>query len=271
MSVFKKEMARRDAMGMILKTVAAAAGMSVIDLELFLSKGHAATLVNLKMLKIMLSGMNRQVFEAEFGRVTPRTPTGHAIAANKLQKIMVPGMKPGTLPPGANMGMSCMVNLGGQQMPGSFCVNLSGCGGNGDSCPCLSDCTENVCSGQDFGDETGTGCRGNCPTNDCNGQSCEGLTSCGDNECSDQSCVSFSSCKTNKRNLVEVLNTYRTDPYVQGLMRYFNTTNTVQLANQVGLMIQQRRYITPAQVLQTPSTVTPSQSVPKGIQRQQKP
>jgi hypothetical protein len=282
MSVFKKEMTRRDAMGMILKTVAASAGMSVIDLRLFLSDGHAATLTNLKMLKVQLSGMNRQVFEAEFGRSTPLVSTGQTIPPNKLQpglkpsqtvtpsqtvkpgQTMVPGagMSPGVLQPGANMGMGCMTNMGAAPQ-GVPCINLSTCGANADGCPCLTGCTENVCSSQEFGDESGTGCQGNCSTNDCNDQNCSGLYSCSDNECTKQSCTNLRDCNPiNHRNLVEILNTFRTDQFVQDLMRYFNITDTAQLANQVGNMIQQRRFITPAQIYQAPSVKSPTIMTP---------
>lgn len=85
------------------------------------------------------------------------------------------------------------------------------------------------------------------------------MSSCGDNECGGQECPSLASCGSNKQSifnggmstadLAGLLNQFRTDPYVQGLYRYFNTTAVNQVATQVNAMLQQRRTLLPSQII----------------------
>ena len=233
-----ENMDRREALNHIFKTVALAAGISVLDLRRILS-AEAGTLsksaqTQLKMLKVQLSGFDLKVFQSQFGRITPLKPAASM------------GI------PGATQGMGCAVHsLGGVTgaNAASSCPQFSICGAfGGDSCPALDTCATNVCSGQDYGDEGGT-TGGECRTNDCNGQECGNLDTCGDNECTSQSCPELSGCAKNKADITGLLNQFRNDPYVQGLMEHFHTTNTQQLGLQVQNMLRQKRFITPQQVM----------------------
>ena len=119
----------------------------------------------------------------------------------------------------------------------------------GGSCPTLENCVTNICSGHDYGPEGGGSGGGECGTNDCNNQDCTNLDVCGDNECSSQSCPDLSGCVKNKRDIAGLLNQFKNDPYVQGLMEHFHTTDTRQLGRQVENMLRQKRFITPQQVM----------------------
>lgn len=235
--MFTSHMDRREAMNHILKTVALAAGISVLDFKHILSaeagKLSKTTQTKLKMLKVKLSGFDLKVFQSQFGRITP----------------MKPAVRLGL--PGAKQGMGCAVHsLGGVTgaNAASSCPEFQICGAfGGDSCPSLETCVTNVCSGQDSGEDGGGG--GECRTNDCNDQNCGSLDVCGDNECTSQNCPELGGCGKNKADLTGLLNQCRNDPYVQGLMEQFHTTNTQQLGRQVQNMIRQKRFITPQQVM----------------------
>jgi hypothetical protein len=253
------EITRRAAMEKLLKVLALAAGISVTELKFKLSSAEAASQTHLKMLKLMLSNYNRQVFENEFGRITPlkvitQAKTGQPATSGQIAKPSQQ-VKPGQFGPGNLMG--CPVNMSSNF--NAACPNFKDCGSNGGSgkCPLFSNCTTNVCTDQDSGLGGGDG-GGKCDTNDCNGQDCGNLGSCGDNECSSQECPFLESCGTNKRDLTGLLNQFRTDPYIQDLMRYFNVTTSQQLASQIDNMIRQRRSVTPAQLQQKRSTTTPA-------------
>jgi hypothetical protein len=303
--MFEDALTRREAMAKILKTIAAAVGLSVTDLTLLISNADAATLTNLKMLKVKLSGFNRQVFESEFGRITPLAPLSQVkrpltqAQISRLQRMVsnscpqdgctmykpilqttpsqtmspTQTLQPGQIQPGQPMvpvqGMAhgnltgCMVQYGALVGEGSFCPNLGDCGGFGSgTCPILDHCTEHVCTRDSMGclDLWGPGGPspgGGCHTNDCNDQNCGELTSCGDNECSGQKCPSLNDCGhncTHSSGLVDLLNQFRIDPYIQDLMRFLNVTTTQQLAMQVQNMLNQRRYITPQQIRQGATT-----------------
>jgi hypothetical protein len=246
---------RREALQIILKSVALAAGISVADLTMLLdaqagrvrratgrlSKSVSAT--KLKMLQVKLSGFNRNVFQSNFGRTTPLIPA---------KQMHVPGNMHG----GMMAGMGCPVHMmGGMGHGASPCPQFSVCGSNGGSCPSLDLCQENVCSGQDYGG--GSGGSGSCTdVNDCNSQDCGSLATCGDNECTDQDCPNLQGCGINKTNLVGLLNQFQTNSYIKGLMQHFHTANTTQLAARIQNAIRQRRFVTPNQVLK-PGAVRP--------------
>lgn len=233
-----ENMDRREALNHILKTVALAAGISVLDLQHILS-AEAGTVsktaqIKLKMLKVKLSGFDLKVFQSQFGRITPMKPAASM------------GI------PGATQGMGCAVHsFGGISgaNAASSCPAFHICGAfGGDSCPALDTCTTNVCSGQDYGGDEGPS-GGECGTNDCNDQNCSTLDVCGDNECTSQNCPSLGGCGKNKVDITGLLNQCHNDPYVQGLMEHFHTTNTQQLGRQVQNMLRQKRFITPQQVM----------------------
>jgi len=240
---------RREAMTRIMQIVALAAGISVSDLTFLLSAADAQTLTKLKILKVKLSGFDRQVFESEFGHVTPLVPIKTVPG-----QIMEPGQIIGDL-------KGCSVFFALSALGAAACPSLANCGSNSSGCPCLDSCNENVCSGQDYG---GGGCwELDCTgTNDCNGQDCPNLTSCGDNECTDQDCPKLTNCEKHKSSLLDTLNQFRTDQYIQDLMRYFNVTTTQALATQINTMIQQHKTITPIQ-LQQEILQNPLLDVPK--------
>lgn len=251
---------RRSALGRMLKTVAVAAGVKVADLGFLSKKADAATLTNLKVLKLKLSGYNKQVFVSEFGRTTPLTPLeqtpGFNIGAARMDRLR------GLVAGGNIMGCRANMNVGG--FNAADCVALGGCGYNGDNCPVMSECFgANVCSGQDVGSGGGGGsgpdsCTG---VNDCNGQDCSTLSSCGDNECAGQKCPNLTDCGDNDRcleiedddivsELTGTLTQFQRDTYVQGLFKYFKVTTVDQVARQVNTMLQQRRTLMPSQVIQ---------------------
>ena len=248
---------RREALQVILKTVALAAGVSVADLTLMLDAqagrlGKAAPRVlegvsatKLKMLKVQLSGFDRNVFQNQFGRTTAM------VSANQMHL-------PGGLHGGMVGGMGCPVHMAaGIGHGASLCPNFSVCGANGGgNCPSLDLCQENVCSGQEMGGGSG-GDGGDCHgVNDCNGQDCDQLETCGDNECTEQNCPHLSGCGRNATNLVGLLNQFHTDPYIRGLMQHFHAANTSQLAGQIHNALRQKRFLRPNQVLK-PGAVQP--------------
>ena len=249
--MFNEDMDRREALNTILKTVALAAGISVLDLQRLLS-AEAGTVpksaqTKLKILKVKLSGFDVKVFQSEFGRITPMKPSA---------SMGIPGIQE---------GMGCAVHsVGGMSgnNAASNCPSFSICGayGGGGSCPVLENCVTNICSGHDYGPEGGGSGGGDCGTNDCNNQDCTNLSTCGDNECSSQNCPDLSGCAKNKRDITGLLNQFQNDPYVQGLMEHFHTTDTRQLGRQVENMLRQKRFITPQQVMDSgavPQKVTP--------------
>ena len=268
--MFDEELTRRKAMTRILKTVALATGLSLTDLTLLLKSAHADTPAAIKVLQFKLGGYTREVFESVYGRSTPLKPLKNVAQAREgisAGRIHDQQIRPGDLmdpSQGIQGGMECTVQFSNEF--GAGCPTLGGCGSyGGGSCPQLDSCTENVCSGQD---RTG-GCLGmDCDTNDCNGQSCGDLQSCGDNECADQDCGKLSDCDNHKPMILgDILGQYRTDPYVQDLMRHFGTTNTQQLSNQVSTMLQQRRSLTPEQLRPPVGSQKPAGQAP--VQPQQ--
>ena len=254
----KELVTRRRALGTILKTAAVAAGVSVVDLGFLSKEAHAATITSLKVLKVKLSGYNKLIFESEFGRSTLLAPLRSISGLKPLADRLI---KPGQALPGNLMG--CQANFGSGAMGAGACPALEGCVYNSSSCPVMGECSgANVCSGQDVGGGGGSGgdgpdsCTG---VNDCNGQDCSSLSSCGDNECGGQKCPKFSNCGSNKQSMTEcpaytgalagTLTQFQTDPYVQGLFKYFNVTTVGQLAVQVNTMLRQRRILMPSQVI----------------------
>jgi len=238
---------RRGAMGKILKVVALSAGISVSQLITILSakagtitsrsvsKVNESALTKLKMLKVKLSGYNKNVFHSEFGRATPLKPAN---------QIRMPGFDRGM------MGMGCSVHSfagvsGANQA--SACPSFTICTSNMDSnCPSLLGCRRNQCDDQDYGGDGD----GSCTANDCSNQDCSSLTSCNGNDCTDQNCPNLTVCDraASIADLTNLLNRFKTDQYVQDLMGYFRVTNTRQLAQQVNTMIRQKRALTPAQL-----------------------
>ncbi len=248
---------RRRALGTILQTAAVAAGAGVVDLGFLSGKAHAATMTSLKTLKFKLSGYSKLVFESEFGRVTPLVPLQNVAALKPLADRL---LKPGMTLPGNWMG--CQANFGSGAMGAAACPALEGCVYNSSNCPVMSECIgANVCSDQDVGGGGGGGqgpdsCTG---VNDCNGQDCQSLSSCGENECSGQKCPHFSNCGSNHGiaagcsaftgGVTGTLDQFRTDPYVQGLYKYFNVTTVQQLAVQIATSLSQRRVLMPSQII----------------------
>ncbi len=245
--MLEEKITRRGAMGKILKMIALSAGISVSELTTILSakagtiKSRRFTKVKdsartrFKMLKVKLSGYNKGVFQSEFGRITPLRP---------VSQMRIPDLGKGM------KGMGCGVHsFGGFSgaNQASTCPSFSLCSANGDSfCPSLTTCSENVCTEQGFDG----GGDGRCTVNDCNDQDCGNLYSCADNECTDQDCPNLTLCgrKANITALVDLLNRFKRDQYVQDLMSYFHINNTQQLSTQVNSMIRQKRAITPAQL-----------------------
>jgi hypothetical protein len=254
----KRQISRRSALETLFKTAAVAAGATAVDLGFLFKEASAATITNLKVLKLKLSGLNQSVFESEFGRITPLAPIQNITGLRNLANRLV---KPGQgMTPGSFMG--CQAYMSGAMGASGACPALEGCVYNTSNCPVMSECVgANICSGQDVGGGSGGGsgpdsCTG---VNDCNGQDCSSMSSCGDNECAGQKCPNLSSCGSNKQSifnggmstadLAGLLNQFRTDPYVQGLYRYFNTTAVNQVATQVNAMLQQRRTLLPSQII----------------------
>lgn len=252
--MFKEIITRRGAMGKILKMVALSAGISVSQLTAILSakagtlksrsliKVQDSALTKLKMLKVKISGYNKNVFHNEFGRITPLKP---------VSQMRIPGLDIGM------KGMGCGVHsFAGGINQASTCPSFSICVNNIDSnCPSLAGCTRNQCDDQGYG-----GGSGECGANDCSNQDCTNLTSCQGNDCTGQKCPKLETCDraASLAELTDLLNRFKTDQYVQDLMGYFHITNTQQLARHVDSMIRQKRALTPAQLhrgnIQSPKT-----------------
>ena len=96
----------------------------------------------------------------------------------------------------------------------------------------------NVCNGQGFsGDsEDENGCFG---TNICNNQTCDSFSSCDKNACRNQDCGEFNDCPKNIQTIVttDLLNSYRTDPYIELLFQEFNVTTSKDLVNMLEIKI----------------------------------
>ena len=233
--VQKTAMSRRTAMDKILRCVALATGMTLpqvrrifgAELKTVSKKTIAAssTASSLKLLKVKLSGYDKNVFINEFGRL------------NKLVEIQ-PGM--GDQP----HQLGCTINFGGGI--GDFANDAL-------KCPCMTSCTGNGCDGQRVG-----GPSSECTDNTCDGQFCVELDSCTNNDCEDQNCTSLKDCTGNKQSLVDILNQYSTDPYVQNLMNHFNVSTVQDLSTQINTMIDSKRTITPQQLM----TETQQQTAP---------
>ncbi|MDJ0763527.1 MAG: hypothetical protein QNJ97_11115 [Myxococcota bacterium] len=266
-------MTRRGAMNKLMQLVAAAAGISVADLDALLaaeakkgkkplkkpsapkskpavSKSAISAGDALDALKVKLSGYSGKVFESVYGKTTPI----RSMSEMQLPRDVTPG-GPGS--------MGCVVNFGGGIGGGATgaaaCPALEFCGSfGGSACPSLDTCGDNVCSGQDYGGESG-GCMG---VNDCNDQDCTELEVCGDNECTEQNCPSLNGCGKNKQGLVSILDQFKTDPYVQDLLRHFNVATSTKLAPKLELMIRRRRALTPTQLQQTRPGLKPTRPKP---------
>jgi len=231
--MFTSDMDRREAMNHILKTVALAAGISLLDLKHLVTaeagKLSKDSLNRLKMLKVMLSGFDAKVFQNEFGRITPLKPAA---------QMGIPNVRE---------GMGCSVYMQGVLGASEHCGEFTTCGKNGEpDCSTLQTCHGNGCSDQDYG---GGGSGGECRGNDCDGQDCSGLDCCAGNSCTGQKCPELGACVEYTKNMTGLLNQFKNDPYVQGLMEYFHTTDTRQLNSQVVNMLRQKRFITPQQVM----------------------
>lgn len=254
----KGRITRRSALETLFKGAAVAAGATAVDLGFLFKEASAATITNLKVLKLRLSGLNQSVFESEFGRITPLAPLQNIAGLKNLANRMI---RPGqTMTPGGLMG--CQAYMGGAMGASGACPALEGCVYNSSNCPVMSECAgANICTDQDVGGGSGGGsgpdsCTG---VNDCNGQDCSSLSSCGDNECGGQTCGQLANCGRNRQSIVNggisqtdlvgLLNQFRTDAYVQGLSRYFNTADVNQMATQVNAMLRQRRILLPSQLI----------------------
>jgi len=254
--MFDDEISRREAMEKLLAMVALAAGVGVADSKLFAQAVRKANPVALKFLKLRLSGLDRQVFTSEFGRSRPLVPAAQVKISKSVAGLSTAKTKaaiqtrPGqAVQPGSVSGaMGCQVNFPGAGGPGAAgaapCPTFAACGmfsdDGGSGCPGFSLCGDNICNGQDAGGDGGM-CTG---VNDCNGQDCGDLNTCGDNECTSQNCPNLSGCGINKRDIVGLIEQFRNDPYIQGLMQQLHTTNVNNLAAQVESMIRDRRTIT---------------------------
>jgi hypothetical protein len=236
----KDELTRRDVLSRLCTIAAAATGLSVAEVEsLFadvtkpqvkkkpakkkatpevspktVSKTQEAALAkktadkNLKALKVLLEN-SKQVFENEYGRVTPvvQKPAKNFFDKGKLPNDMVGGYFD-----------VCPANIGlGGGVTGK--VDLGICQG------------VNICNGQKL---TGPDdpCEG---TNTCNGQNCTGMVECDDNSCQGQKCSTHVTCGKNTQTLVTVdlLNQFKTDPYVQALFTEFEVNNAAALLTKI--------------------------------------
>ncbi len=231
---------RRSAMDRILRFVALAGGLSLPQARKLLgaelktvsrkTAPGSPTASALKLLKVKLSGHDKNVFVNEFGRLNPLVEIQPGMGGNPHQ-------------------LGCTINFGGGI--GDFAEDAL-------KCPCMTSCTGNGCEGQRVG-----GPSSECTDNTCDGQFCVELDSCTNNDCEDQNCTSLKDCTGNKQKLVELLNQYSTDPYVQNLMNHFSVSTVNDLAVKVNAMIDAKRTITPQQLM----TETPGiQTTPTNLQ-----
>lgn len=223
------DITRRNMLTRLGAIVAAATGLSVIEVESLLAQvekfgtkqsspksvlstkrvalAQKTANKNLKTLKVLIENTT-QVFENEYGRVTP---TVYKPAMNYFDKANLPR----DIVDG-NLGV-CLQHMG-----------ISGQNVIDDLGICS---TTNTCNGQKL---TGPDdpCEG---TNSCNGQNCTGMVSCDGNSCENQKCPKFTNCDKNTQKLVtmDLLNRFKNDPYVQALFTEFKVDNTASLLTKI--------------------------------------
>lgn len=167
----------------------------------------------LKAIKVLLEN-NRRVFTNEYGRITP-------VVTKPASEIDPDGAIPGDL---GNLLSTCAVNFNfGLEQGINWCTSVNTC--NGQDLPGTSDDDQ--------------GCHG---TNTCNGQTCGHFHSCDTNKCRNQSCPELWNCDKNKQKIVpscvaDLLDQYRTDPYVELLFQEFNVTNSTELVNMLEVRV----------------------------------
>jgi hypothetical protein len=216
----KNVLTRRDATNRIMKTVAAAAGLSVLDLKRVLaaqagqrnSPSSDALADQLKALRTLIAG-RREVFVSEYGRMTPIDP-----------KVIRPGQN-----------LPCPAHFFGAGDP-----LASG------SCAWLNCDGTNTCAGQCLGDGGGAP---DCPkggectgTNSCDGQTCSTQKECHPNNCPGNDCGLLGNCKpANNQILSDLLAPLSGERYVQDLMRQYRITGTTALAGKLDALLTERR------------------------------
>jgi len=167
---------------------------------------------DIKAIKVLLEN-NRRVFANEYGRITP-------VVTKPVTETFPEGNIPGDLNLGGDLS-SCMVNFSTD-----FTQGIDWCTGT------------NVCNGQGFsGDsEDENGCFG---TNVCNNQTCDNLSSCDKNACRNQDCGEFNDCPKNIQTIVsaDLLDRYKTDPYVELLFQEFNVITSKDLVSMLEIKI----------------------------------
>ena len=213
-------LSRRDAMDRIVKIIGVATGLSVSQVkgllygQTVLTKSAPAQLdkktillkktsnAQLKALKVLLEN-SRQVFENEYGRVTPIISRA---VDNRRTNV-------------------CVTHFGIPDV--NRTVGLGICRDT------------NTCTGQDL-----VGPEDPCEkTNDCNGQSCPSMYDCSSNKCENQECPRLVSCGDNQESIFStgLLDSLRSDIYVQMLFREFNVNTTAALAQSIRTKILTQR------------------------------
>gem|GEM_PF-1651191 len=212
-------------MSRIMQIIALATGVSISDLSLLLSSADAQTIEQLKMLKVKLSGYNTKVFESEFGRNTPLVMIREVRKPGNLPPQIIDKGKFDSIREGIQNLKSCSVHFGKNSakvcadMWGS-CSDLEVCGVVIGTCPGLKECTsinETECP------EVGDQCFGNFSRPSCPGENAKINT------------------------IYDLLNKFKSDPYVQDLMTHFNVTSTQALARQIETMLKQKKVYMPLQ------------------------
>lgn len=239
------ELTRREALKRLAVLVAAAAGVSITDVQELLAaevmplgkrpqtmpKLKPETKEALTALIVLLSG-KQQVFESHYGRVTPivkRTINGKQIS--QCRTLYLSGAGPRQQRPDGCMTY-VMANGTGSVHNGLDCTSRHSC--NGEEMGPGSWCRgTNTCNGQDC-------VLSQCPSNNCPNQGCT-LGQCSGNGCEDQDC-SLSKCdRDDKINIsAETMGAFRNDPFVQDLMRQFRTQDMNVIASEFRNMIETR-------------------------------
>ncbi len=223
---------RRKFMDITMKAIAAAAGISVFELEKLLAAEdmqvepkqttsrqqeysiyQKTAQAEIKALKVMVEN-NPDVFENEYGRQIPVQNTNIKNAVNI-------GLITNEFARMADLAGRINLDFCSNNFDFSMIGNFSGV------------CGFNTCGGQSNGDF--------CDDNDCNFQTCTDMTLCGKNGCGSQECPK-NACGINNTSLVDqaILQQNMSDPYVQHLMKQFHVVSADALAIQLTNLLNQR-------------------------------
>ncbi|MBT3383692.1 MAG: hypothetical protein HN778_03530 [Prolixibacteraceae bacterium] len=235
-----KPMNRRKAISYISKAIAGSAGVVLLGLKV-----NAQKKVPQKRKKVQrpknISGVKRnrvlmrKTFDEELRDIKILVENSRPVFVNEYGRLTPIVTRPttdffpdGNIPDGLGNDLSsCFSNFNMGFEQGLWtCTNVNVCNGQGmDGWPGPGE--------EDSGCET---------KNTCNGQTCDKLYTCRNNKCRDQSCPQLTDCDKNKQKIVpscaaDLLDKFKTDPYVELLFQEFNVMTSAELVNMLEIKV----------------------------------